>query len=51
VIDDKTVYLRMPPTFLEAETLLMVLRNLLRSAYDREHSAPLQAAAAGAATR
>jgi transcription-repair coupling factor (superfamily II helicase) len=39
VIDDKTVYLRMPPTFLESETLLMVLRNLLRSAYDREKNA------------
>jgi transcription-repair coupling factor (superfamily II helicase) len=38
VIDEKTVYLRMPPTFLEAETLLMVLRNLLRSAYDRQHT-------------
>jgi transcription-repair coupling factor (superfamily II helicase) len=36
VIDEKTVYLRMPPTFLESETLLMVLRNLLRGAYDRE---------------
>jgi transcription-repair coupling factor (superfamily II helicase) len=38
VIDEKTVYLRMPPTFLESETLLMVLRNLLRGAYDRERS-------------
>ncbi len=36
VIDDKTVYLRMPATFLESETLLMVLRNLLRGAYDRD---------------
>jgi transcription-repair coupling factor (superfamily II helicase) len=39
VIDEKTVYLRMPPTFLESETLLMVLRNLLRGAYDREINA------------
>ncbi len=36
VIDEKTVYLRMPPTFLEPETLLLVLRNLMRAAYDRE---------------
>jgi transcription-repair coupling factor (superfamily II helicase) len=36
VIDEKTVYLRMPPVFLEAETLLMVLKNLLRAAYDRD---------------
>lgn len=37
VIDEKTVYLRMPGTFMEPEALLMVLRNLLRKAYDREH--------------
>jgi transcription-repair coupling factor (superfamily II helicase) len=36
VIDEKTVYLRMPPTYLEAETCLMVLKNLLRAAYDRQ---------------
>ncbi len=36
VIDEKTVYLRMPPTYLEPETCLMVLKNLLRSAYDRQ---------------
>ena len=36
VIDEKTVYLRMSPTYLEPETLLMVLRNLLRSAHDRD---------------
>ena len=35
-VDEKTVYLRMPPTYLESETLLMVLRNLLRGAHDRE---------------
>jgi transcription-repair coupling factor (superfamily II helicase) len=35
VIDEKTVYLRMPPTFMEPEPLLMVLRNLMRAAYDR----------------
>ena len=36
MIDEKTVYLRMPATFMEPETLLMVLRNLLKAAYDRE---------------
>jgi hypothetical protein len=36
VIDNKTVYLRMPPTFLEPETLLMVMKNLMRGAHDRE---------------
>jgi transcription-repair coupling factor (superfamily II helicase) len=36
VVDEKTVYLRMPPTFLDPEACLMVLRNLMRAAYDRE---------------
>jgi len=36
VIDEKTVYLRMPAGFMEADTLLMVLRNLLKSAHERE---------------
>ena len=36
VIDGKTIYLRMPQSFLEPETALMVLRNLMRQAYDRE---------------
>jgi transcription-repair coupling factor (superfamily II helicase) len=36
VIDAKTVYLRMPPSFMESETLLMTLKNLMRQAYDRE---------------
>jgi transcription-repair coupling factor (superfamily II helicase) len=36
VIDEKTVYLRMPAGFMEPDTLLVVLRNLLRQAYDRE---------------
>src|SRR5688500_9310358 len=36
VIDPKTIYLRMPGSFLEPETLLMVLKNLMRQAYDRE---------------
>jgi transcription-repair coupling factor (superfamily II helicase) len=36
VIDEKTVYLRMPKGFLESDTLLMILRNLLKAAYERE---------------
>jgi transcription-repair coupling factor (superfamily II helicase) len=38
VIDEKTVYLRMPETFMEPEPCLMVLRNLMRQAYDRERN-------------
>ncbi|HTL28997.1 MAG TPA: transcription-repair coupling factor, partial [Tepidisphaeraceae bacterium] len=41
VIDEKTVYLRMPPTFMESEALLMTLRNLMRNAYDKEKNAPV----------
>jgi hypothetical protein len=36
LIDEQTVYLRMPPTFVESEAALMVLRNLMRQALDRE---------------
>ncbi len=36
VVDEKTVYLRMPPTFMESETLLMVLRNLMFAAHERD---------------
>jgi transcription-repair coupling factor (superfamily II helicase) len=36
VIDEKTVYLRMPPVFNHPETLLMTLKNLLRGAWERE---------------
>jgi transcription-repair coupling factor (superfamily II helicase) len=36
VIDEKTIYLRMPPTYLEPETCPMVLRNLIRAGHDRE---------------
>jgi transcription-repair coupling factor (superfamily II helicase) len=36
VIDEKTVYLRMPPSFMESDTMLLALRNLLKSAYERE---------------
>lgn len=38
VLDEKTVYLRMPPVFNEPETLLMTLRNLFRAAWDREQA-------------
>ena len=38
VIDEKTVYLRMPPSFMEPEPCLMVLKNLMRQAYDRERN-------------
>jgi transcription-repair coupling factor (superfamily II helicase) len=36
VLDEKTVYLRLPKTFLESDTLLMILRNLLKAAWERE---------------
>jgi hypothetical protein len=36
VIDEKTVYLRMPPTFMQSEALLLTLKNLMRQAHDRE---------------
>ena len=36
VIDEKTIYLRMPGSFNESDTLLMVLRNLLKAAHERE---------------
>ncbi|MEO6437324.1 MAG: transcription-repair coupling factor, partial [Tepidisphaeraceae bacterium] len=36
VIDARTIYLRMPASFLESETLLMVMRNLMKQAYEKE---------------
>jgi hypothetical protein len=36
VVDEKTIYFRPPATYLEADTLLMVMRNLLVAAYERE---------------
>jgi len=36
VLDEKTVYLRLPKDFLESDTLLMILRNLLKAAWERE---------------
>ncbi len=47
VIDEKTVYLRMPATFMEPEACLMVLRNLMHAAHDRDEKgepAPVPAA-------
>jgi transcription-repair coupling factor (superfamily II helicase) len=35
VIDERTIYLRMPKTYMEPETLLLVLRNLIRAAHDK----------------
>ncbi len=35
VIDEKTVYIRPPAVYLEPETLLIMLRNLMRSSHDR----------------
>jgi len=36
VIDERTVYLRMPSSYLQPETCLMVLRNLLKAAHEKE---------------
>src|SRR4030095_13108476 len=36
VIDEKPVYLRMPATFMQSDTLLLTLKNLMRQAHDRE---------------
>ncbi len=36
VVDERTVYLRMPPTFLEPDTLLLALCNLMRAAKKKE---------------
>ncbi|MGA3065680.1 MAG: transcription-repair coupling factor [Tepidisphaeraceae bacterium] len=36
VIDEKTIYLRMPPTFMESDTALLAIRNLLKAAYERK---------------
>lgn len=38
VIDEKTVYLRMPPTFMESETLLIVLRNLMKQNEEKKRT-------------
>jgi transcription-repair coupling factor (superfamily II helicase) len=36
VIDERTVYLRMPATFMQPEAMLLTLKNLMRQAHDRE---------------
>jgi transcription-repair coupling factor (superfamily II helicase) len=41
VIDEKTVYLRMPATFMQSEALLLTLKNLMRQAHDREQRGEL----------
>jgi transcription-repair coupling factor (superfamily II helicase) len=41
VVDEKTVYLRLPGGFLESDTLLMILRNLLKAAWEREKNGEL----------
>jgi hypothetical protein len=43
VIDEKTVYLRMPATFMQSEALLMVMKNLMRQNLDRERKGELAA--------
>jgi transcription-repair coupling factor (superfamily II helicase) len=48
VIDEKTVYLRMPPTFMESETLLMVLRNLMKQNEEKRRASIEQKPNAGA---
>jgi transcription-repair coupling factor (superfamily II helicase) len=40
VIDERTVYLRMPEQFMEPDTLLMILRNLLKAAYEKRENSP-----------
>ena len=36
IAEDNEIFLRLPPSFLEPEPLLMVLKNLMRAAHDRE---------------
>jgi transcription-repair coupling factor (superfamily II helicase) len=38
VIDPKTVYIRMPASFMESEICLVTLRNLMRQAHDRRQN-------------
>jgi transcription-repair coupling factor (superfamily II helicase) len=49
VVDEKTVYLRLPKAFLESDTLLMILRNLLKAAWDRDEKRELPTAAGASA--
>ena len=43
VVDEKTVYLRLPATFLEGDTLLLALWNLMRAAAKKETEGSAQA--------
>ncbi len=36
VVDSQTIYLRMPPTFLEGEAALLTLRNLMMKVYEKQ---------------
>jgi hypothetical protein len=36
VIDPRTVYFRPPAGLMESDTLLLMMRNLMKSAYERE---------------
>jgi transcription-repair coupling factor (superfamily II helicase) len=36
VVNEREIYLRMPPTFLDAEACLLTLRNLMQKAYEKE---------------
>ncbi len=40
VVDPQTIYLRMPPTFMQGEACLLTLRNLLMKHYDAEPRLP-----------
>jgi transcription-repair coupling factor (superfamily II helicase) len=40
VIDPQTVYLRMPPTFMESDAALLTMRNLMLKAYEKEPKPP-----------
>ena len=52
VIDDKTIYFRPPAAYMQPEVLLMVLKNLLRAAHDREvNGAPPEQARPGTRER
>jgi transcription-repair coupling factor (superfamily II helicase) len=39
VVDPQTIYLRMPPTFLQGEAALLTVRNLMLKAYEKELAA------------
>jgi hypothetical protein len=49
IVDERTLYFRPPQGYLEPEVLLMVLRNLMHAAYQREQKASAQAALAAVA--